>query len=133
MNKCIAGALIQAAKRLEKRFEDALAEVDLSIAKYAALTALVQGKEAVSLSEMAERLTCVRSNITQLVDRLEADGLAKRTHDPLDRRSVRAEATPLGVERQAVGEKIMIRIQDEITRDLNAEERQNLERILDNI
>ena len=47
----------------------------------------------ISLSELAEKLTCVRSNVTQLVDRLEADGLAKRADDPADRRAVRAKVT----------------------------------------
>ena len=31
-------------------------------------------------------MTCVRSNITQLMDRLEADGLVRRIDDPSDRR-----------------------------------------------
>ena len=36
---------------------------------------------------LAERLTCAKSNVTQLVDRLEADGLVRRKLDPSDRRS----------------------------------------------
>src|SRR5258708_39062854 len=53
-------------------------------------------KEPVALSDMAQRLACVRSNMTQLVDRLEQDGLVRRRADSADRRSVRAELTPTG-------------------------------------
>ena len=34
--------------------------------------------------------------MTQLVDRLEADGLVRRVADPTDRRSVKAEITDEG-------------------------------------
>jgi DNA-binding MarR family transcriptional regulator len=67
--------LMHAAGTIEKRLEDALAGVGLSLAKFGALTFLVRAGEPLSLSECAAKMTCVRSNITQLVDRLEADGL----------------------------------------------------------
>ena len=83
--------------------ETALAEVGLSGAKFGALKLLAGSREAMPLSELAAKSACVRSNITQLVDRLEADGLVRRVADPGDRRSVRAEITPLGRERCAAG------------------------------
>ena len=79
-------ALVHAAHRVEARLEEALAGVGLSIAKFEALSVLVSQDRLISLSEF----TCVRSNVTQLVDRLEADGLVKRGDDPADRRAVRA-------------------------------------------
>src|SRR5205085_7598729 len=56
-----------------------------------------------SLSSLADRCSCVRSNITQLVDRLEADKLVVRSDDPKDRRSVRAELTAAGRARHDAG------------------------------
>jgi DNA-binding MarR family transcriptional regulator len=38
----------------------------------------------------------VKSNVTQLVDRLEADGLVSRAADPVDRRSRLAVVTAAG-------------------------------------
>ena len=96
-------SLIEAARAVEAELEQALAEVQLSGAKLAALTHLVEAAEPVSLGELAERCACVRSNITQLVDRLEADRLVERVDDPADRRSLLASITPLGRERQAAG------------------------------
>ena len=95
--------LLQTAQVIERRLDEVLEAVELSGPKYGALTKLAEAGEPLALSELAARLTCVRSNITQLVDRLEADGLVRRIEDPKDRRSVRAALTPLGEERQAAG------------------------------
>ena len=62
--------LLEAARRVQERLEGALEAIGLSMAKYAALVALVAAREPLTLSELAGRLRCVRSNITQLVDRL---------------------------------------------------------------
>jgi len=96
-------SLIEAARAVEAELEQALSEVQLSGAKLAALTHLVEAGEPVPLGELADQCACVRSNITQLVDRLEADRLVQRMDDPADRRSLRAAITSLGRERQAAG------------------------------
>jgi DNA-binding MarR family transcriptional regulator len=107
-------ALIDTGRALEQSLEEALTMVGLSLAKFGALTHLVEAGEPLSLSECAERMSCVRSNITQLMDRLEADGLVRRVEDPRDRRVVRAAVTPLGMERQAAGAKEAARVQVEL-------------------
>jgi DNA-binding MarR family transcriptional regulator len=58
---------------------------------------LVQEGAPLALSVLAERNRCVRSNITQLADRLEADGYLRRVPAPGDRRAVLAEPTTAGV------------------------------------
>src|SRR5437016_7545660 len=119
--------LLKAARVLEDRLETALGKVGLSRAKYSVLTALVSAHEPLTLSELAAQLSCVRSNMTQLVDRLEADGLVNRVDDPDDRRSVRAELTTLGKERQRAGEKVIKRVQAEFAASLTTRERTALE------
>lgn len=123
-------SLFQAAHAVEKRLEEALEPVGLSGPKFGALTHLVQAGEPLSLSECAARMTCVRSNITQLVDRLEADGLVRRVDDPADRRAVRVVVTPLGLERQAAGAKQVEKMQAELARRLSRIECGALERAL---
>jgi DNA-binding MarR family transcriptional regulator len=81
---------------VENRLEAALEPTGLSLAKFKALHTLVSAGEPVPLRTLAEHCACVRSNITQLVDRLEADKLVVRTDDPGDRRSIRAELTAEG-------------------------------------
>lgn len=131
MNERLAFSLIHAAHSIERQFDEALATVSLSAPKFAALAVMIAGDRPLSLSELAEKLTCVRSNITQLVDRLEDDGLVKRTDDPSDRRGVRAEVTKLGRERHAAGAKVINKIHEEIARQLSAVDKDVLKRALD--
>lgn len=49
------------------------------------------------LTDIGAELLCVKSTITRLVDRLEADGLVLRTPDPDDRRAQRLLLTEHGV------------------------------------
>jgi DNA-binding MarR family transcriptional regulator len=72
----------------------------------------------------------VRSNITQLVDRLESEGLVKRGSCPQDRRAVRAMLTPLGVERHAAGVTAIRVVQAEVAEQLSASDRKQLTRLL---
>jgi DNA-binding MarR family transcriptional regulator len=107
MNEWPPGALsfhvVGALHAVEAQLEAALEPLGLSLAKLGALAKLVAAGEPLSLGALAERCACVRSNITQLVDRLEADKLVVRVDDPRDRRSVRAELTPEGRGRHAAG------------------------------
>jgi len=122
--------LLEAARRVQERLEGELEAIGLSMAKYAALEALVAAREPLTLSELAGRLRCVRSNITQLVDRLEADGLVQRVSDPADRRAIRAVVTELGAARRAAGAETMSRLQAELADRVDPAVRQPLQRAL---
>jgi DNA-binding MarR family transcriptional regulator len=122
--------LLQAAGAVEGRLEQALAEVALSGAKLAALTQLVEADEPISLGQLAAQCACVRSNITQLVDRLESDKLVRRVDDPKDRRSLRAAITPLGRERQALGAKQVEAVRRQLAGALKAIDGDALQRAL---
>jgi DNA-binding MarR family transcriptional regulator len=96
-------SLLGAAHHLESRIEAELGQVGLSMSKLGVLTQLVEAGKPLPLSELAARLSCVRSNMTQLIDRLEAEGLVRRVDDPSDRRSVLAMVTELGEQKQGAG------------------------------
>jgi DNA-binding MarR family transcriptional regulator len=53
------------------------------------------------MRQIAQRLKCEPSNVTGIVDRLEARGLAERRADPADRRVKLAAATTAGSETAA--------------------------------
>jgi DNA-binding MarR family transcriptional regulator len=88
--------LLRAAGSIETFVESRLATVGLSLPKLAALNRLVEAGDSLPLGQLAERLACVKSNVTQLVDRLEADGFVSRTADPGDGRSRLAVITTAG-------------------------------------
>jgi DNA-binding MarR family transcriptional regulator len=90
-------ALLHAAGSVESFIDSRLSAVGLSLPKLAALDRLMQTPGgSLPLGQLADRLACVKSNVTQLVDRLEADGLVTREPDPNDRRSRLAVITNAG-------------------------------------
>ena len=107
-------SLLHVAGVAQAHVETKLAGLGLSLPKLAALRALSDAGESLPLGQLAERLSCVKSNITQLVDRLESDGFVARAHDPNDRRSRLAVMTPAG--RKACDEGT--RVQEETEREL---------------
>lgn len=123
-------ALLHAAHTLEGRIECALGTVELSMAKYRLLGLLVEAEGPLALSDLADKANCVRSNITQLVDRLEAEGLVQRIDDPADRRVRRAQLTPQGRARYAEGVRQMESVQAAFTAELPEADRQALARVL---
>ncbi len=122
--------IVNTGRAVEESLEEALARVGLSLAKFGALTHLVEAGEPLGLSECAEKMTCVRSNITQLMDRLETDGLVRRVEDPQDRRAVRAAVTRLGIKRQAAGAKEVARVQAKLFKALDGIDQGALRRAL---
>src|SRR6266404_6332001 len=107
-------AVLHTSGVLETRVESKLSDVGLSIAKLAALHVLAKAGESLPLGQLAERLSCVKSNVTQLVDRLEADGLVSRAADPNDRRSRLAVLTSAGRRAYQDG----LRLQEDAEREL---------------
>jgi DNA-binding MarR family transcriptional regulator len=128
-----ASRLIGAGHALQSRLEAALEPLGLSLAKFGVLANLASAGEPLPLSSLAERCSCVRSNITQLVDRLEAEVLVARHTDPHDRRSVRAELTPEGRRRHAAGLAALQRTEGVILASLSPEQRETLLRLLSSL
>jgi DNA-binding MarR family transcriptional regulator len=122
--------LMHVARALEDRLEAGLEQCGLSMAKYGVLSELVKADEPLSLSELAARLSCVRSNMTQLVDRLEADGLVRRVNDPDDRRTVRAALTTAGRSQEEAGSLQLQAVQAHFAVALPERDRAQLHRVL---
>jgi DNA-binding MarR family transcriptional regulator len=129
----MTAVLLQLARIIERRLEEGLEKVDLSVPKYSAIKHLALAGEPLAFSDLASRMVCVRSNITQLVGRLEADGLVQRVEDPKDRRCVRAALTPLGKERHAAGAEKVREVQAEMAETLCGLDYEALERALENL
>ena len=107
-------SLLHAASAAQGAVEGKLNAIGLSFPKLLALKALSDAGESLPLGQLADRLSCVKSNITQLVDRLETDGLVRREPDPRDRRTRLAVLTLAG--RKACDEGT--RVQQETERSL---------------
>jgi DNA-binding MarR family transcriptional regulator len=123
-------ALMRAGKHTEMQLDTALAPTGLSAAKWNALRHLLAAGGQLPLGQLATKLSCVKSNATQLVDRLEAEKLVCRLPDPDDRRSIRAEITAEGRHAYTLGEKVVQRFERQLLEDYSLEEQFLLSRLL---
>jgi DNA-binding MarR family transcriptional regulator len=123
-------AMLHTANSVEARVESRLADIGLSIPKLAALHQLSQAGDSLPLGQLAERLACVKSNVTQLVDRLESDGLVLRAADPSDRRSRLAVLTESGKSAYVKGMQIQQQSEREIFGALSRDEAAALHTLL---
>jgi MarR family transcriptional regulator for hemolysin len=125
--------LLDAGRAQFARLDEALKAVGLSAAKYKVLSQIAKSKEPVPLRLLAEEQQCVASNVTTLVDRLEADGLVRRVDDPGDRRSKRAELTPAGVKKAEAGAKVVAEVEGAFAESLGPTERLALAKVLSSL
>jgi DNA-binding MarR family transcriptional regulator len=87
------------AERQQAHYATCAAEFDLSAAQSKVLMSLQPG-EAVPMRVLAERVGSDPSNLTGLVDKLEARGALRRVPDPTDRRVKTLQLTPDGQQRR---------------------------------
>ena len=130
MNEVATGLLtveiLKALHALEDRLEASLDPLGLSLPKLGVLAKLVAAGEPLPLGTLAERCACVRSNITQLVDRLEAEKLVVRAGDPSDRRSILAELTAEGRARYKAGSRALQAVENDLLGRLSKGQREAL-------
>jgi DNA-binding MarR family transcriptional regulator len=123
-------AVLHAAGALESHVEEKLSEVGLSLPKLAALIQLSEAGDSLPLGQLADRLACVKSNVTQLVDRLEADGLVTRSADTSDRRSRLAVLTSAGRKALGKGQAIQQQAEHDLFGGLSPEDGEKLHQLL---
>ena len=70
---------------------------DTTLPRFDVLAALWRRREGVTMSELSRMLLVSNGNATAVVDRLEADGLVRRTPSEVDRRTVHVALTPEGM------------------------------------
>lgn len=67
-----------------------------TLPRFDVMAALYRNRKRVTMSELSRMLLVSNGNATAVVDRLERDGLVRRTVSDTDRRTVFAELTPAG-------------------------------------
>src|SRR5262245_47075560 len=122
--------LLGAASSIHDFVESRLSTVGLSIPRLAALQRLVDAGGSLPLGQLADRLACVKSNVTQLVDRLETEGLVTRSPDPEDKRSRLAIITDAGRRIHAEGAQIQRQVEKELFAALSDDDAARLSEII---
>jgi DNA-binding MarR family transcriptional regulator len=92
-----ATSIMRAQQIVLARVDDALKPFDLTFARYEALVLLTFSRQgSLPLGKMGERLMIHPTSVTNIVDRLEGQGLVRRAQHPSDRRTTLCEITEEG-------------------------------------
>jgi DNA-binding MarR family transcriptional regulator len=103
-------SVMRAQQILLGRLNALLRPLKITFPRYEALMLLSFTRSgALPLGKVGERLQVHRTSVTNIIDKLEADGLVRRVPHAADRRATLAEITPAGR-----------RLADEATEVLNA-------------
>ena len=70
---------------------------DTTLPRFDVMAALYRRRDGVTMSELSRMLLVSNGNATAVVDRLEADGMVRRTPSDTDRRTVYVALTPEGI------------------------------------
>jgi DNA-binding MarR family transcriptional regulator len=70
---------------------------DTTLPRFDVLAALYRRRDGVTMSDLSRMLLVSNGNATTVVDRLQADGLVRRTPSEADRRTVFVALTPAGL------------------------------------
>ena len=90
-------SVMRAQQVLLARLNEALRPFDLTFPRYEALMLLLFTRRgSLPLGKVGERLQVHRTSVTNIIDKLEADGLARRVPHAEDRRTTLAEITDEG-------------------------------------
>lgn len=107
-----------------------LQSIHLTCAQHLVLKLLIEAGEPLPLGQLAEMLHSVRSNMTQMIDRLAAEGLVERIFDPADRRRVLAQITEEGRRRVDAASQIEYQVEQELHTHFSQQERNQLVSLL---
>ncbi len=117
----VVNSLSLAAEETDAFIKARMGPATVTLPQLELLDHLVRLKQPVLLGDLAGLLDCTRSNVTQLVDRLQQRGLIARMPDPSDRRAVRAGLTREGRRRHARGAEAILLVEHDIRRGFSDE------------
>ena len=124
--------VVMTAKTIKALFEDALADEGATLATWVVLNGVERGRWA-SQSGLAKELRIEGATVTRHLDRLERDGLVRRSRDPEDRRQISVALTPAGKALHRRLRGVARRLDDRVCEGLTERDRADLERVLERI
>ena len=100
---------------INKTFRERLGDVSLTTVQYTVLRNLTQQKgRAVNQQMLSDLLSTNKSNLTDLLDRMEKRGLVERKESPKDLRGKLISITPQGKSEYSRARKLALGLENEI-------------------
>jgi len=100
---------------INKTFRERLSDVSLTTVQYTVLRNLTQQKgRAVNQQMLSDLLSTNKSNLADLLDRMEKRGLVERRESPKDQRGKLVSITPHGKSEYSRARKLALGLENEI-------------------
>jgi len=124
--------LLKTARHIEKELRERFrTELDSTLPRFDVMSALDRAPEGLKMHELSSALRVSNGNVTGIVDRLVANGLAERRAVPGDRRAQMVLLTPFGVDTFAEHARVHELWVDELLSDLPPSDAEQLVNLLD--
>ncbi|MCP4024666.1 MAG: MarR family transcriptional regulator [Desulfobacteraceae bacterium] len=87
-------------------------------------------EDSLKANELGKRAGLEPSTMTGLLDRMERDGILKRTPDPNDRRANRIKLTQKGKDEQAPAMQVVMDVLDQVFKDISEQDLETTKTVL---
>jgi DNA-binding MarR family transcriptional regulator len=125
--------LLLIGRKVMMELDVALENAGLSAAKLWALKPLIEADDCLGVTQLADCIGSGKSNATQILDRMEVEGLVRRVPNPDDRRSVLVEVTEEGLARYKIGIDLHRQTAERMLHQLDASQRAQFAAFLETI
>lgn len=129
-NPSLITTISYVGQMVEEELDKNLNSIGLSVTQLNALHHIQLNGGSIALSELADQKECVKSNITQLTDRMETKGLVERVRSDTDRRKILTVLTPKGKKLYHKGMKILASTENKILSRIPEEQKKKLAGLL---
>lgn len=119
--------------QVQDELDHNLRSANLSVAQLSTLHLIDINTESVALNELAQARGCVKSNMTQLIDRMVANELVERKRSEEDRRKVLVDMTAKGKRTYEKGMECLKTTENNILSHFSEQQKQQLARLLQKI
>jgi DNA-binding MarR family transcriptional regulator len=126
----VVDALLVAGHAVRTAIDGALRQDGLSLSRKKTLAVLARADAPVTLRRLSDELGLAARSVTDLVDGLEDEGLARRDRDPRDRRCANVVITSAGRAALAAAERKTAAVARRFTSALEPAERKELVELL---
>jgi DNA-binding MarR family transcriptional regulator len=130
LESCVNFTITKAQNSVFNYFKNKLAPLDVTPVQYAVLKCLWDCGDQLP-TQIGQALCLDSSTVTGILDRMEKKDLIERTNSETDRRAVNIRIKPLGKALRTDIEAAIKEANEELLRDLNAEDIGRLWEILD--
>lgn len=119
----------RASRHVVRAQDEALKVFGFSMGHIAVLHALESGN-MLTLTDLAKRANVELPSMTQMIARMERDGLVQRVRNPTDGRSVMISLTELSLSRLPMAKAALIEVENAVTGSFDDAERAEFQRLL---